>query len=270
MKTATDFVTRTGTDRTYRFSCLLHHAGALISFMMDADRRICYSILDVGAGPAGARAQTGHWSTDPRPLPFATEIMPIGAGEPLTVPPVRLGSTTPVPAGEPVDPDDLDPFLSSTARLSAAAPFRVRSNGRCVYLLRQAITDPDAATLARAEQTLRDPAAGEHALAGAQDVLTDHAAMIYLTDPVTGRPVTGTGGRAVPIVAGTLLMDRFVLAGTTLEAKREVRFQGSGHRHTPAGRTDRLGATDHQHRPFTEPTRNLRIRAEGLLRRVVP
>jgi hypothetical protein len=58
------------------------------------------------------------------------------------MPLVALGATTPAPVTTVLRPDDLDPVLSSTARLGAAAPFQVVSDGRYLYLFRQAVTEP--------------------------------------------------------------------------------------------------------------------------------
>ena len=82
--------------------------------------------------------------------------------------------------------------------------------------------------------------------------------MAYVTDSA-GQPVLDAHGRQVPVVAGTLLVDRFVLVGTVLEAKLEVRYQRSRSRTRPAGSTDSLGAADLNKVPFVEPTQNLRF-----------
>ena len=50
-------------------------------------------------------------------------------------------------------------FLSSTARLTAAVPFQVLSDGLYVYVLRQAIVDPSAAVLDAAHAVLTNPSA---------------------------------------------------------------------------------------------------------------
>ena len=73
------------------------------------------------------------------------------------LPPVRKGSTTPVPLGQIVRADETDPFLSTTARLGAAAPFQVLSDGLYVYVFRQAITDPSPKQFNAAQLILLDP-----------------------------------------------------------------------------------------------------------------
>ena len=48
----------------------------------------------------------------------------------------------------------------------------------------------------------------------------------------------------VPVVNSTLLLDRFVLVGNTLEPKREVRYQRSRHKTRPQSDKDSLNALD--------------------------
>src|SRR4051794_2987148 len=239
MTTATDVFTRTYADRAYRFPTLVRHAGSVIALAMDAERRIHYSVLNLAqAGDLDANG----WGADPSVLGFATEIAAVGFGiaDQVAMPQVRMGSRTPVASGDPVRPDELDPFLSSTARLTAAAPFQVLSDGRYVYVVRQAIVDPEPAVLEAARHILVNPAADATATTRAADLVADHDAMVYVTD-AGDQPVLDAHGRVVPVVRGTLLVDRFVLVGTSLVAKRDVRFQRS-RSHTPASSTDTLGA----------------------------
>lgn len=72
-----------------------------------------------------------------------------------------------------------------------------------------------------------------------------------------GSAVVDQNGNPVPIVNDTLLVDRFVLAGTHLSPKREVRFKRSRNKHRPQGHTDSLGAKDMNDQPFIEPTKEL-------------
>ncbi|MGK7956168.1 MAG: LamG-like jellyroll fold domain-containing protein [Crocosphaera sp.] len=59
------------------------------------------------------------------------------------------------------------------------------------------------------------------------------------------------------IVNNTLLVDRFILSGTTLKLSREIRYQRSRHKTEPASRKDTLSAVDVEGKPFYEPTREL-------------
>ena len=59
------------------------------------------------------------------------------------------------------------------------------------------------------------------------------------------------------IVDNTLLVDRFILSGTTLKLSREIRYQRSRHKTEPQSRKDTLSAVDIEGKPFYEPTREL-------------
>ena len=195
MASATDLFTKTYADRAYRFPTMVRHAGTVVAFAMDADRRIRYSVLDPTTNDPGSMMDADHWSPDPAVLAFATEIAAVGFGvaDQIALPPVRIGTRTPVQPGITVNADELDPLLSTTARLSAAAAFQVVSDGRYVYLLRQAVADPDPAVLDAARKTVADPAASAAAVAAAREIVADHDAMVYVTDPTTGQPVLDAG-----------------------------------------------------------------------------
>ena len=64
-------------------------------------------------------------------------------------------------------------------------------------------------------------------------------------------------GSPVPLVDGTLLVDRFVLVGTELQPTPEVRYQRSRSKVRPQSSKDSLGATDLDKQPFVEPTQAL-------------
>jgi hypothetical protein len=244
-------------DRPYRFPVLVNHAGTVVAFAMDDLRRIRYSILDMSPDDP---LDVDGWPADPRPVPFTTELVPVGFGstDPTQLPQVKLGTTTAVPAGTQLSTEDLDPFLSSTARLTAAAPFQVVSDGQHLFLFRQALTAPTAAEVDASRTTLASADASAAAQARAKDVLTDFANVVYATLP-SGAPVTDADGSPVPLVSGRLLVDRFLLVGTELQATLEVRFQRSRNKTRPAGRTDGLGAKDLDGRPFVEPAQELRF-----------
>ena len=255
-----DIFVKTYADLNYRFPAMVRHNGVVLAFAMDAKRSIYYTVLDFGAGGSMSMVDADHWSPNPRPLTFAREIASVGFGvaDQSAVPTVRTGSTVTVPPGQSVRPDETDPFLSTTARFTAAVPFQLVSDGRYVYVFRQAITDPGAAAVNAAQLVLVDPKATPDALTQARDIIADHQNMAYVSD-ATGAPVLDAHGRQIPTVAGTVLVDRFVLVGTTLEPKLEVRYQRSLSRTRPAGTTDSLGAADLNKQPFVEPTQNLRF-----------
>lgn len=126
MSTATtsDLFVKTYADLDYRFPAMVRHNGVVLAFAMDAKRNIYYTALDFGPGGSMSVIDSDHWSPNPRPLTFAREIASVGFGvaDQSAVPTVRKGSTVAVPPGQTVRPDETDPFLSTTARFSAAAP----------------------------------------------------------------------------------------------------------------------------------------------------
>ena len=255
-----DLFVKTYADRGYRFPVMVRHNGVVLAFAMDANRSIYYTVLDFSPGGSTSPLDADHWSPNPQPLTFASEIASVGFGvaDQYQVPTVRKGSAIAVPPGQTVRPDEIDPFLSTTARLSAAAPFQVLSDGRYVYMFRQAITDPTPDDVNTAQHTLLDPTATPDAVQQARDIIADHQNMAYVAD-ASGQPVLDAHGQQIPLVGGTLLVDRFVLVGTMLQPKLEVRYQRSRSRTRPAGSTDSLGAADLNNQPFVEPTQNLRF-----------
>lgn len=129
---------KTYTDRDYRHTTLVRHKGTVIAFAMDERRRISYAVLELD-GPSPKAIDARNWPANPSELRFPREIAQVGFGliGPITFPLVRRGGQ---PAGDvPLLPSEVDPFLSSTARFTAAAPFQVLSDEKHVYVFRQAI-----------------------------------------------------------------------------------------------------------------------------------
>ena len=204
-------------DKTYKYTTTVRHKGTVIAFAMDESRRIYYSILDLdqSSDSKNASLDVNCWLEIPKQLAFPKELSQVGFSvADLTVMPlVKQGSLQPSSKGIQLKPEELDRFLSSTARLSADAPFQVISDGKNVCVLRQAIaaSDPN---------------------------------MVLVNGEV-------------PVVNSTLLLDRFVLVGNTLEPKREVRYQRSRHKTRPQSDKDSLNALDMEGNPFIEPTQEL-------------
>src|SRR5262249_14131678 len=109
-----------------------------------------------------------------------------------------------------------------------------------------------------AHATIADPNAAVDAIVAAREVVTDHDRMLYVLDDA-GRPVLDLNGRPVPLVAGTLLVDRFVLVGDELQPKLEGRFKRSRSKPRSQSSKASLGAADLEGRPFVEPTQELRF-----------
>ncbi|MCG3119888.1 MAG: hypothetical protein ALAOOOJD_02441 [bacterium] len=213
---------------------MVRHKGVVIALAMDDQRRIFYAALDMNPAPSDSGAvqspfDVNNWPASPAELIFPNEIAEIGFGvaDQTLLPTYQKGSRTPVDPGTRLDNRDKDFFLSTTARLTADAPFQALSDGRYVYIFRQAI---DA----------------------------NHADVVFKRDK-DGNLVKDKDDKPVPLVDTTLLVDRFVLVGTTLVPKLEVRFQRSRSKTRPQSRKDSLGAKDLDGNDFFEPTQELKF-----------
>ncbi|MGG6237505.1 LamG-like jellyroll fold domain-containing protein [Nodosilinea sp. AN01ver1] len=217
-------------DRNYKYPVLVRHQGAVIALAMDDQRRIYYSVLNLNGQDNSV--DVNGWADRPLELEFPKEIAEVGFGvaDQLLLPTVKKGSRDPVGPGVVVADNEEDKFLSRTARLTADAPFQAMSDGRFVYVFRQAI-------------------AANH------------------PDRIT---VEGPQQQAISIVDSTLLVDRFVLSGASgaaqagqaapvpqLKLNLEVRFRRSRSKTRPQSTKDSLGARDMQDQPFFEPTQEL-------------
>ncbi len=220
---------KTYSNRSYKHVTMVRHQGTVIAFALDSERRIFYSVLDLENSEIKSPLDVNYWLGNPKELVFPNEIAEVGVGvaDQTLLPAVKKGSRTPAAPGTRVREDEKDLFLSTTARLTADAPFQALSDGRHVFIFRQAI---DA----------------------------HHADMVFKLD-ADGNPIKDANGNPVPLVNATLLVDRFVLAGTDLKTKMEVRYQRSRSKTRPESRKDSLGAKDMEDNPFFEPTQELRF-----------
>ncbi|CAN3978183.1 LamG-like jellyroll fold domain-containing protein [Kitasatospora purpeofusca] len=235
--TETQHLAKVYSDRAYVHTTTARHQGSTVAFAMDDQRRIVYSVLDLSQhDESKGEADAAYWSEDPLPLRFPSEVARVGYAVAGTVrmPVVKRGGRVEADAAERLDEQELDRFLSSTARLGAAAPFHVLSDGTHLYVLRQSVRadHPDAVfRLADGTSSSGDPAR------------TDYLA--------------ASGRAKVPAVDATLLCDRFVLAGGELKPVLEVRYRRSRHKGRPDSAKDSLGTQDMEGRPFVEPTQEL-------------
>jgi hypothetical protein len=198
----------------YKYTTMVRHKGTVIAFAMDSEQRIWYSVLDLSNQEIESPIDVNYWLKEPKELLFSNEIVQVGyyvVGY-QTIPEVKQG-------------EERDNFMSTTARLTADAPFQVLSDGKYVYVFRQTT------------------GAG-------------HNRMIYITD-ASGNYITDQDGNKIPIVNNTLLLDRFSFVGTDLKPKSEVRFQRSRRKDKPQSRKDSLGYKDMEEKPFYEPTQEL-------------
>src|SRR5262245_51404932 len=120
-------------ETDYSYVTLVRHKGTLVSFAMDKQQRVFYSVLDLSDAESAEPLDTRHWSAEPKLLPFPDEIAQVGYG---------VTGQRRLPAVRRADGDGNDPFLSTTARLSADTSFQALSDNRYIYLFRQAITAP--------------------------------------------------------------------------------------------------------------------------------
>ncbi|MCC3773289.1 LamG domain-containing protein [Streptomyces sp. UNOB3_S3] len=243
--------TRVYGGRRYLHTALVRHQGTTVALAMDEDRRIHYSVLDLNSadGPNvqgsadGSDLDVHHWSEEPRELRFPRELARTGyAVSGVTrIPRVKPGSLVEAGDNEVLADDEVDAFRSSTARLTAAAPFQALSDGTYVYVFRQSVD----ASHTDALFALKD--GGVSHKAGRDDYLT------------TGK---GEAAHRVPLVANGLLCDRFTLGGDRLHPVAEVRYRRSRHRSRPDSAKDTLGAKDMDGNDFHEPTLHLAFAGE--------
>ncbi len=223
MTTRSAFLT-TYSDRLYRHSTTVRHQGTVIAFAMTLEGQIYYSILDLNQ-PEAKMLDKDNWLKEPKRLKFPNEITQVGFGSfDLTMLPAVKKNGEMVRDRTSLRPDELDEFLSSTARFSMMAPFQVISEGNYLYVFRQAVSAGDPHNVQK------------------QDA--------------QGNLVTDQNGNPVSLVDSTLLLDRFVLAGAELQPKLDVRYQRSRSQR-PQSRKDSLGSKDMEGKPFYEPTQEL-------------
>ncbi|QHC24526.1 LamG-like jellyroll fold domain-containing protein [Streptomyces sp. GS7] len=223
-------------DRTYVHTTTVRHQGTTVALAMDDRRRLVYTVLDLAHhDEAKGELDAAYWSENPLPLRFPSEITGTGfaAAGATALPVVKNGGRIEAAADERLNEEEVDPLLSTTARLTAAAPFHALSDGTHIVVLRQSIGADHPDTV--------------HKLAGGGSS----------GDPERGDYVTDGAGAKVPLVADTLLCDRFLLVGGELKPVLEARYRRSRHRTRPDSAKDSLGTTDMEGRPFHEPTQEL-------------
>ncbi len=192
-------------DRSYRHVTMARHQGTTIAFAMDSARRIVYSVLDLAGQRSKGDADAAYWSDNPAELILPRELAEVGFAVvgAAAMPTVKRGGAEAGVDERPLD-SEIDPYLSTTARLTADAPFHVVSDGTYVVVLRQSIgeTHPDAV----------------YKLTGG-----GCSASASRTDYVL------SGSKKVPLVRDTLLCDRFLLVDGKLRPVLEVRYKRSRH-----------------------------------------
>lgn len=234
--TITENFLKTYTDRTYQHTTMVRHNGTVVSLAMDQQRRIYYSVLNLDDDKPDSPLDVNYWLENPQELRFPNEISQVGyaIANSTLMPIVKKGSREEAERGR-LRMEEIDPFLSSTARLTANAPFQALSDEKYIYIFRQSINASHEDIVYKLDQ-LPSQASGD-------STRTDY--------------VTDADNQKVPIVKDTLLVDRFVLAGTRLNPKMEVRYKRSRSKTNPHNGKDSLGAKDMEGNPFFEPTHEL-------------
>ena len=225
----------------YKYTAMVSHMGKPVSFAMQDNGKIFYSVLDMSSQAASSDAKADknndklYWSkvTQASMLYFPQEIMQTGyalvankridvydSNNRKVISSYNANKQPLDSNGQILDKKTIknrtDYFYSSTARLTAVAPFQALSDGKYIYIFRQSIQKTDANNI---------------------QMVSDNADS--------------------SIVDSTLLVDRFVLSGTFLKPGREIRYQRSKHKTEPESKKDTLAATDVEGNPFYEPTREL-------------
>ncbi len=226
---------KTYADRSYQHTVMITHKGTPIAFAMDDRRRLFYAVLDLNdtEGNKG-EFDVAYWPENPSELQFPNEIEQVGFSitGATRMPVVKLDTRQEVADPTILFPEEVDPFLSSTARLTADAPFKVFSDNQHIFVFRQAIAN-------------------------------NHSDAVYklsnggVSGDLSRSDLQQSDGSNVPVVDSTLLCDRFILSGKRLQPNREVRYQRSRHKTNPASQTDSLGSKDMEGNPFYEPTQEL-------------
>ncbi|MFI8086636.1 hypothetical protein ACIF6L_38340 [Kitasatospora sp. NPDC086009] len=220
-------------DRSYRHVTMARHQGTTVAFAMDASLRIVYSVLDLAGQQVKGDTDAAYWSENPVELAFPRELAEVGYAVvgATAMPTVKRGGAE-AAADERPTAGEIDPYLSTTARLTADAPFHVISDGTSVVVMRQSIGESDPAAVYK----------------------------------LTGGGCSGNGSRTdyvlngtkkVPLVRDTVLVDRFLLVDGKLKPVLEVRYKRSRHATRPESAKDSLGTEDMEGRPFYEPTQEL-------------
>ncbi len=252
----------------YKYPTTVRHKGTVIAFAMNEQREIVYTVLALNQTRSEDATGTNdtdsldvnYWQETPSRLIFPTELAKIGYGiaDQFLLPVFSIGRRAQERFGTilaDLGPSLRDYFHSTTARFSADAPFQVLSDGRYVYVFRQAIADPVHFT-GQEKSDAQKPMVFVDA-AGHMVTSWESGDLGYRKKDGVFQP--STENEISALVDSTLLVDRFILSGTTLQTKREVRFQRSRSKTRPQSRKDGLGANDLDGNPFLEPTQELKF-----------
>lgn len=116
-------------DVNYQYHTMVNHKGTIIAFAMDDQRHIYYSVLNLADTKKNSPLDVNYWLENPSELRFTNEIVEVGYADipPTLMPLVKKGSEEEALPEEGLREEEIDSFLSSTARLTALAPSRIIS-----------------------------------------------------------------------------------------------------------------------------------------------
>lgn len=141
--------TYTSTTGTFKYPTFVRFNGTVIAFAMNvqnSQRGIYYAILN----ETPDAEDTMGWPDNPTYLSFPNEISTVGESLLGTTKIPRIknnASHTEVPLSQQFNNDELSNYYSTTARLSADAPFQVLADQKYIYVFRQAISSSDPNTV---------------------------------------------------------------------------------------------------------------------------
>ncbi len=126
------------TQASFKYTMMVRHKGIVIAFAMDDKQHIYYSVLDLERDDIKSTIDSQYWNDKPQELTFPAELAQVGFSVVgvQKMPTVRKNGVTETVT---IDNKEKDLFLSTTARLTADAPFQVLSDDQHVYIFRQSI-----------------------------------------------------------------------------------------------------------------------------------
>jgi len=150
---------KTYTDKNYQYPTTVSHKGTVIAFAMN-QRRIYYTLLNFEQRNLAQSGEEDNsddnspidanaWQENPVELEFADELALVGYGiiPPTSIPLVDVDGKEAEPGNLRIE--EIDTFLSRSARLTADAPYQILSDGQYVYVFRQSIASHPIGTLAK-------------------------------------------------------------------------------------------------------------------------
>jgi hypothetical protein len=218
-----DKFVRSYTDKTYKYTTLVRHQGVLIGFAMDSDRRIYYAVLNLQA-------------SDDKQAP------------------ANSGSPQNAQAATPKKKSPLD--VEYWSNLPVLLPFpreMVRAGYGAINptVLSSPPTNGQEETDAKkAEASLFVETTARLSAQAAFQVLSDGDDLYLFRQAVAAQAGSN-------LVDRTLLCDRYLLVGSELKLRQEVRYQRSRSRSTPQSDKDSLDSMDLDGNEFFEPTQEL-------------